>query len=316
MRILIVGSGAAGGLIGARLVEKGCDVTFLVRPARRAQLLTTGLVLSSHFGRFRRPVTAVEADALGDHIFDVVIVACRTQDYSDVMTLLVGHIGPETTVMPLIEGADHLVPELVPNGGRLIGGVLQARILLDADGRLGQRLPAAELTIGAFDDYDAHRAETLVRLLDSRGLTTIPTDRIRACIWERYCFVAAAIAVNAKTGLTLRDAHALSHQESYFDRCLRDGYAVGCALGFSPDIHRVTAYRRAYRMEGRPVQPPDLVRAPGRGAEQSVYLLLEMCAIAQRVGVAVPHLSSARHALLRPREIAQPINDPGNAVRP
>ena len=313
MRFLVIGSGTIGGLIGARLVEKGCDVAFLVRPARRVQLLTTGLALSSHFGRFRRPVTVVEPGALGDGVFDVVIIACRTQDYSGVLKLLVAHIGPETTVMPVLEGADHLVSELIPNGGRLVGGRLEARMSLDADGRLSQRLPAAEFTIGAFDQYDTDRAEMLSRLLEGRGITTIATDRIRSTIWERYCFVAAAIAVNAKTGLPLRDAHTLSHHESYLDRCLLEGYEIGRALGFAPDFHRVRGYRSAYRMESRPVQPPELVQAPGRGAEQSVYLLMEMCAIAQRVGVQVPQLLSARNALLRPSELARRATDEGNA---
>ncbi len=316
MKFLIVGSGTAGGLIGARLVEKGCDVTFLVRPARRVQLLTTGLALSSHFGRFRRPVDAVEPGALGNRAFDVVIVACRTPDFRDVMKLLVAHIGPETTVMPVIEGADHLVPELIPNGGRLVGGVLEARIALDADGRLSQRLPAAELTIGAFDDYDTDRAMMLVRLLDGRGITTIETDRIRSDIWARYCFVAAAIAVNAKTGLPLRDAHSPSQLVSFFDRCLREGHAIGSDLRLAPDIHKVLAYRRSYRMESRPVQPPDLLEVGGRGADQSAYLLMEMCAIAQRVGSHVPRLTSARDSLLRSREIAQHFNDLCDAEAP
>ena len=36
MRILIVGAGSTGGYFGARLVQAGRDVTFLVRPARAA----------------------------------------------------------------------------------------------------------------------------------------------------------------------------------------------------------------------------------------------------------------------------------------
>jgi 2-dehydropantoate 2-reductase len=309
MRFLVIGSGTTGGLIGARLVERGCDVSFLVRPARRAQLLTTGLALSSHFGRFRRPVIVVEPGALGDRVFDVVIIACRTQDYSGVLKLLVAHIGPETTVV--LEGADHLVPELIPNGGRRVDGRPEARMSIDADGRLSQRLPAAELTIGALDEYETDRTETLTRLLDGRGVTTIATDRIRSVIWERYCLVAAAIAVNAKTGLPLRDAHKLSHHGSYLDRCLLEGYEIGRTLGSAPDFHRVRSYRSAYRMESRPVQPPELVRAPGRGAEQSVYLLQEMSAIARRVGVHVPQLMFARDALLRPTEVALDATDGG-----
>ena len=38
MRILILGAGATGGYFGGRLIEAGCDVTFLVRPQRAERL--------------------------------------------------------------------------------------------------------------------------------------------------------------------------------------------------------------------------------------------------------------------------------------
>jgi ketopantoate reductase len=37
MRIMIVGSGAASGLIGARLVERGADAMFVARRERKVQ---------------------------------------------------------------------------------------------------------------------------------------------------------------------------------------------------------------------------------------------------------------------------------------
>ena len=62
MRILVVGAGAVGGYFGGRLLEAGCNVTFLVRPKRAAELAKTGLVIKSRFGDvtlkgFRRPVS-------------------------------------------------------------------------------------------------------------------------------------------------------------------------------------------------------------------------------------------------------------------
>ena len=144
MKMLIVGSGAAGGLIGARLIENKCEVTFLVRPARKAQLLTTGLALYSHFGKFRRPVYAITLDELRG-VYDLIVIACRAQDYEATLATVAPSIGVETTVLPVIEGASHLQPDLVPNGGRHIGGMLEARIALDADGVLHQRLPVPEV---------------------------------------------------------------------------------------------------------------------------------------------------------------------------
>ena len=49
MRILVLGAGGIGGYFGARIHDAGGDVTFLVRPARAAQLREAGLqVLSPH----------------------------------------------------------------------------------------------------------------------------------------------------------------------------------------------------------------------------------------------------------------------------
>ena len=64
MRILVLGAGATGGYFGGRLAEAGCDVTFLVRPARAERLNETGLIVESPLGDIRRPVHAISADGL------------------------------------------------------------------------------------------------------------------------------------------------------------------------------------------------------------------------------------------------------------
>ena len=50
MRLLVVGAGSTGGYIGARLIQAGRDITFLVRPARAAQLRARGLEIVSPNG--------------------------------------------------------------------------------------------------------------------------------------------------------------------------------------------------------------------------------------------------------------------------
>jgi 2-dehydropantoate 2-reductase len=48
MKILVIGAGAIGGYFGGRLLAAKCDVTFLVRGPRAAQLARTGLVIRSN----------------------------------------------------------------------------------------------------------------------------------------------------------------------------------------------------------------------------------------------------------------------------
>ena len=92
-------------------------------------------------------------------------------------------------------------------------------------------------------------------------------------------------------------------------RLLAEGVAIGRAIGLEPKAEYVSRYRRAFRLETRPVQPPALVSEPGHGSDEAVYLLLEMVAIAERARVPVPRLRAARDTLIRPREITVPVTD-------
>ena len=59
MKILVLGAGAIGGYFGARLVQAGADVQFLVRERRCAQLRDRGLVVKSPMGDFTVPAKTV-----------------------------------------------------------------------------------------------------------------------------------------------------------------------------------------------------------------------------------------------------------------
>jgi 2-dehydropantoate 2-reductase len=308
MKILIIGSGCTGGLIGARLIERSADVTFLTRPERRVQLVTRGLQLRSQFGQFRRPVHAITPDEIS-RIYDLVIIATRAHMLEEAIVAVGTGIGAHTIVLPVIEGNPQFEITHAHGSPRILGAVLEARMLLDADGVLAQRSPEAELHIGAVRRQDEATAHELVQCLAGRGLTTLYSDRIQAEAWERFCFMAAAVAVNATTGLSLRDAVPPTHHLTAFARRLNEGASVGEALGLRPSAARIASYRHAFRMETRPVQPPALVNQPGRGGDEAVHLLIEMVAIAERAGVPVPGLRAARNALIRPREIAITATD-------
>jgi 2-dehydropantoate 2-reductase len=298
MKVLIAGSGTTGGLLGARLIERGIDTTFCVRPRRKAQLLTTGLRLYSPYGRFRRHVSAITPDEITTQ-FDVVVIAPRAHSYGDAVKAVQMAFGPSSIIVPIVEGADHLQSELI-HGGHLIGGRLEARISIDADGFLGQRGPVAELSLGACDPLDSERAEWLAHFLGGRGLKAMVVPRIGDAIWERYCFSAACVAVNASTGTSVRDAIRSTNHITSFDRLMAEASNVGRKIGLQPRPGELARYRSAYRMESRPVQPPALITDGGARADEAVYLLVEMVEIATRAGMPVPRLRAARDKLLRP----------------
>ena len=83
MRILCLGAGAIGGFFGARLIEGGADVTFLVRPNRQKALAEHGPRLESPFGNFSRPVKTMAA--VQGEAFDYIVLTCKAYDLASAM---------------------------------------------------------------------------------------------------------------------------------------------------------------------------------------------------------------------------------------
>src|SRR5215470_17416960 len=137
MRFLMVGAGAIGGYFGGRLLEAGRDVTFLVRPGRAARLAANGLVLTSPAGDASLPSPpTVLAPELRD-AFDVVILTCKAFDLDAAIESVAPAVGPDTAVVPLLNGMRHL-DELDARFGpaRVLGGACFISARLDDAGRV------------------------------------------------------------------------------------------------------------------------------------------------------------------------------------
>ena len=101
MQILCLGAGAIGGYFAGRLVEHGvADVTFLVRPGRKAQLEKDGLRIESSKGSFQVPTKAVLADDVRTHA-DYVLLTCKAYDLESAIETIRPAVGPKTTIVPM-----------------------------------------------------------------------------------------------------------------------------------------------------------------------------------------------------------------------
>src|SRR5215831_13593034 len=81
MRLLMLGAGAVGGYFGARLHERGVDVTFLVRTKRAALLRERGLRIHGIRGELhiKGPKLLVSGET-AQQAFDAIILSCKAYD--------------------------------------------------------------------------------------------------------------------------------------------------------------------------------------------------------------------------------------------
>src|ERR1700757_906068 len=149
MRILVVGAGAIGGYFGGRLLPAGRDVTFLVRPKRAEELARDGLVIKSPNGdvTLKNPPT-VQADKLTEK-FDVVLLSCKAFDLEDAIKSFAPAVGPQTSIIPLLNGMLHLdVLDKKFGRERVLGGLCAIAATLNEKREVVQLQPMQALTFG------------------------------------------------------------------------------------------------------------------------------------------------------------------------
>ena len=127
MRVLIVGAGGVGGYFGGRLVEKGADVTFLVRKRRKEQLKEKGLVIHSVHGDFASSVRAITT---GEEAapFDLIILSVKAYHLEEAIRDIRPYVADSTAILPLLNGMSHLDRlESAFGRGKILGDSARSR---------------------------------------------------------------------------------------------------------------------------------------------------------------------------------------------
>src|SRR6266481_4605939 len=162
MRVLVVGAGAIGGYFGGRMLQAGRDVTFLVRPRRAAELTDAGLVIKSPNGdvTLKNP-PAVQADKLSEK-FDVVLLSCKAFDLDDAIKSFAPAVGPQTAILPLLNGMRHLdVLDGKFGRERVLGGLCAIAVTLNEAREVVQLAPMQSLGFGERDGGHSDRVRAI-----------------------------------------------------------------------------------------------------------------------------------------------------------
>ena len=221
MRVLVVGAGAIGGYFGGRLLQAGNDVTFLVRPRRAAELAGAGLVIKSPNGdvTLKNPPT-VQADKLNEK-FDVVLLSCKAFDLDDAIKSFAPAVGPQTSIIPLLNGMLHL--DLLDDKfgrDRVLGGLCAIAVTLNDKREVVHLQPMQSLNFGERDGKMSDRVRAIAEVLASGKFGSVASENIMQDMWEKWVFLASL------GGLDLPDAR---FRRPYPGRPRRQGFHPGHA---------------------------------------------------------------------------------------
>ena len=253
MKILVIGAGAIGGYFGGRLLEAGRDVTFLVRPKRAAQLAETGLVIKSRLGdsNLAKPPT-IQAPEL-HRPFDLILLSLKAYDLETAIDSFAAAVGPETAILPLLNGMSHL--DLLDRRfgkDRVLGGaVLLLSATLDDQGRILHLNDGHILGFGERDGSRSARIEAIVREFAGVKTEARASTQIMLGMWEKWVFIAGLAGITCLMRASIGDI-AASGGAPLSLRLLEECSAVAAGAGFAPRPEVIERLRSLLTAAGSP----------------------------------------------------------------
>ena len=253
MRILVVGAGAIGGYFGGRLIEVGRDVTFLVRPKRAAQLAETGLVVKSRFGDviLKVPPT-VQAHKIDRH-FDLVLLSCKAYDLDAAIDSFAAAVGPETAILPLLNGMRHLdVLDERFGAAHVLGGQCLIAATLDDSGRIVHLNDSHLLTFGERDGNRSPRIDAILQEMSQANFASRASSVILLEMWEKWVFLATLAGITCLMRSAIGDIAAAGAAHLALE-LLEECRSIAARKGFTPRPEFLERTRRTVTAAGSPL---------------------------------------------------------------
>ena len=235
MRALVVGAGAIGGYFGGRMLAAGGDVTFLVRPKRAAELASAGLVIKSPNGDVtqKNPPT-VQADKLNQK-FDVVLLSCKAFDLDDAIKSFAPAVGPQTALIPLLNGMLHLeVLDKKFGRERVLGGLCAIAVTLNDRREVVQLAPMQSLSFGERDGKMSDRVRAIAEVLARGKFGSVASEQIIQEMWEKWVFLASLAASTCLMQTSIGNILAAPGGKDFILGMLDECSAVATAEGHGP----------------------------------------------------------------------------------
>jgi 2-dehydropantoate 2-reductase len=294
MRILVVGAGAIGGYFGGRMLQAGRDVTFLVRPRRAADLADAGLVIKSPNGdvTLKNP-PAVQADKLNEK-FDVVLLSCKAFDLDDAIKSFAPAVGPQTAIIPLLNGMLHLdVLDKKFGRERVFGGLCAIAVTLNDKREVVQLAPMQSLNFGERDGKMSDRVRAIAEVFESGKFGSVASEHILQEMWEKWVFLSTLAASTSLMRTSVGNILAAPGGKDFILGMLDETKAVATAEGYAPRapfLERTTAMLTA---EGSPMTASMFRDIKAGAPVEADHVIGDLIARGDAAKVPVPRLRTA-----------------------
>jgi 2-dehydropantoate 2-reductase len=230
MRIVVFGTGGAGGYFGAQLTRAGANVIFIARGDHLSAIRKHGLCIESPAGEaaFRPTLATDDPTQVGKA--NVVLVGVKAWQVTQAAEAIRPMIGPETFVVPLqngVEAPSQLAAAL--GSEHVLAGLCGTFSWVTAPGRIRSVGAGNFIKFAELDNRPSDRAEQLRRVFERAGVNVeVPSDIHRA-LWEKFLLVTSFGGVGAVTRAPIGIIRTIPETRRLLEQCMQEVLALARA---------------------------------------------------------------------------------------
>ena len=252
MKIAVVGAGAIGGYLGAKLARAGEEVTFIARNRNLEAINARGFRLILEDGSEEHAPTARAVQHMAEAgPQDAVLITLKAHQVRDVLPGLRDLFGPHTMVVTMINGipwwyfhklagpyegrrldsvdpggfiAEHIEPE------RIIGSIVYPASELVEPGVV-KVIEGNRFTIGELDGERSERIDALSQAMMRAGFKAPVSRDIRSELWIKLWGNLSFNPISALTHATLEQICRFGPTRALAASMMREAQAVAEKLG-------------------------------------------------------------------------------------
>ena len=220
MKFVIVGAGAVGAYIGARMVRAGIDVTLVARGPHLEAMRARGVrVVAAEGGFETRPEISASLDCIAGA--DVVILGMKAHGLTELAPRIAPHLGPDTIVVSTqnglpwwffqtAAGAAATLERVDPGAHiaraielrRVVGSIVYFATEIVEPGVV-RHIEGNRISLGEPDGSRSERCRMIAKAMTAAGLRAPVTAHLRNEIWLKIVGSAAFNPISLITGATL-----------------------------------------------------------------------------------------------------------------
>ncbi len=306
MKIAIVGAGAIGAFLGAKLALSGEDVYLIARGAHLQAMKTHGVRVKSPEGDFgAHPNATDDYESVGP--VDFVFLTVKAHSLTEIAPQIAPLLGPETAVVSAQNGIpwwyfhshggpfDGTAIESVDPGGvvaqaidpsRIIGCIIYPSTVIVQPGVI-EHIEGNRFSIGELDGTSSDRCKTLAAALIGAGLKAPIRSRIRHDLWVKLLGNVVFNPMSALTGATLEEMATHPESSAIARAVMAEADEVAVALGIRLPLtidQRMDGARKVGVHKTSMLQ--DLESGRPMELESVVGVVIEL---GEKLGLPMPH---------------------------